>query len=385
MKVPSQVPAWPRVALVLGTAAFLASAQSVIAGERSRPSDSSGPPVRVERTTSGSSSSSGSSASSSSSRSSSGSSPSASSRESGDRSSSSSARAGRTRPSWEGSPSPGRTRVERPRGSGDGHHHRPGTYYGRHSNNYNYYWGWYGGYYWPWWGWNDPYYPYYYHPRYRSYYDRPYYWYETQERSGALDFDVNPEHAEIWVDGQQMGTADDFDGFPSFLWLPEGSYQVVVYLDGYETLVRDYEIRSGVVIDLEDTLQPGDSVPPEEIFERAAPKREQAPRQGSGGRWYWQEDGAEAKAPPAEDAEAYDVRGEPGRVRLVIEPGDASVYLDGRFLGTAEDLGRLRKGLIIDPGEHRLQVVRPGFETVEKTFTVEARDETEVEIVLERE
>lgn len=381
MKVRSQVPAWPRVALVLGTAAFLASAQTVIAGERSRPSDSSGPPVRVERNSSESSSPRSSSSPSSPSR---GSSGSASSRDSGDRSPSSSPSAGRTRPDWDRSSSSprGPARVERPRGSGGDHHHGHGHYYGRYPSSY--YWGWYGGYYWPWWGWNDPYYPYYYHPRYR-YYDRPdYYWHETQERNGALDFDVNPEHAEIWVDGQQLGTADDFDGFPSFLWLPEGSYQVAVYLDGYETLVRDYEIRAGVVIDLEDTLQPGESVSPEELFERAAPKRERAPRQDSDDAWYWKRGGADAKAQADED-DAYDVRGEPGRVRLEVEPSDASVYLDGRFLGTAEDLGRLKKGLIVDPGEHRLQVVRPGFETVEKTFSVEARQETSLEIVLERE
>ena len=59
-------------------------------------------------------------------------------------------------------------------------------------------------------------------------------------------------------------------------------------------------------------------------------------------------------------ADRLDARGEPGSVRLEIEPDDASVYLDGRFLGTGRELARLRSGLIVDPGEHMLEVVRPG-------------------------
>ncbi len=56
--------------------------------------------------------------------------------------------------------------------------------------------------------------------------------------------------------------------------------------------------------------------------------------------------------------EAFDARQEPARVKLVIEPGDASVYLDDRFLGLASELP---DELWIDPGAHRLAVARPGY------------------------
>ncbi|MCP4661949.1 MAG: hypothetical protein GY856_41630, partial [bacterium] len=46
---------------------------------------------------------------------------------------------------------------------------------------------------------------------------------------GALDLDIDPEEAQIYLDGELIGTADNFDGFPEFLWLEEGTYDLVFY------------------------------------------------------------------------------------------------------------------------------------------------------------
>jgi hypothetical protein len=72
-----------------------------------------------------------------------------------------------------------------------------------------------------------------------------------------------------------------------------------------------------------------------------------------------------------------------GRLRLEIEPSDASVYLDGRFVGTAVDLQRARNGLRLEPGEHRIAVVRPGHQAEEQEFTVAAGEEVELEFELD--
>jgi hypothetical protein len=72
-----------------------------------------------------------------------------------------------------------------------------------------------------------------------------------------------------------------------------------------------------------------------------------------------------------------------GRLRLEIEPSDASVYLDGRFVGTAIDLQRARNGLRLEPGEHRIAVVRPGHQAEEQEFTVAAGQEVELEFELD--
>ena len=66
-----------------------------------------------------------------------------------------------------------------------------------------------------------------------------------------------------------------------------------------------------------------------------------------------------------------------------MEPDDASVYLDGQFVGTGTDLSLLRGGLAVAPGTHRLAVVRPGHKAVEKDFTVKQGEDVRLDIALE--
>ena len=59
------------------------------------------------------------------------------------------------------------------------------------------------------------------------------------------------------------------------------------------------------------------------------------------------------------------------------------MYLDGRFLGTASELARLHDSLIVEAGDHVLEVVRPGFESKRLDFFVEAGGALELEVRLE--
>ena len=85
---------------------------------------------------------------------------------------------------------------------------------------------------------------------------------------------------------------------------------------------------------------------------------------------------------PVKDAQALDTRSEPGRLILRVAPSDASVYLDGKFLGTASELSRLHAGLLVDSGKHLLEVVRPGFEALEREFSVDPGEEQELSVDL---
>ncbi len=204
---------------------------------------------------------------------------------------------------------------------------------------------------------------------------------------GALDLDVSPEKAEVYVDGNLVGRADDFDGFPDYLWLPKGTYDVVIYMDGYQTIARQYTIYPGMVIDVEDRMVPGASVRPEDLVSKSTVHRDERLRRDREAEQEWRRSRAwrddAGESAPGRSPQALDARGEPGRLVLSVEPGDASVYLDGRFLGTADELAHLRSGLIVDPGEHRLEVVRPGKEQEARDFSVEAGAEVRIEIELE--
>jgi hypothetical protein len=214
-------------------------------------------------------------------------------------------------------------------------------------------------------------------------------------RHGALDLDVSPERAEVWVDGRRIGVADDFDGFPSYLWLEKGTYDVVVYLQGYRTLARQYTIYPGLVIDVEDRLERGEAVHPNDLGPKSHVNRDERlrrdreaeaealEREREQERWMPPGEEPDEWGPRSRRPDSLDARGEPARVHIEVVPEDASVYLDGRFLGTGRELARLRAGLTIDAGHHTLEVVRPGYEPTRRTIEIEAGAEEEIEVELE--
>ena len=208
-------------------------------------------------------------------------------------------------------------------------------------------------------------------------------------RYGALDTDIAPERAEVWVDGERVGVADDFDGFPDYLWLERGTYDVVFYMAGRLTLARQYTIYPGLVIDVGDRLEPGEAIHPLDLGPKTHERRDERLRRDRETREYAERmERGRASRPEAEEIEpdeSLDARGEPGRLELRVTPDDASIYLDGRFLGTAIELQRLRAGLLVDAGGHVLEVVRPGYRAVELDVTVEEGEAEKVEVELEAE
>ncbi|HXK11790.1 MAG TPA: PEGA domain-containing protein [Vicinamibacteria bacterium] len=79
---------------------------------------------------------------------------------------------------------------------------------------------------------------------------------------GAVDLNVKPNQADVWVDGKYVAEARDLDGDPSYLWLPEGAHRLAIYKGGFLTFDEPIEVRRGMKSELKVRLQPGDSQPP---------------------------------------------------------------------------------------------------------------------------
>jgi len=229
---------------------------------------------------------------------------------------------------------------------------------------------------------------------------------------GALDLDVSPEEAQIYVDGNYVGVADDYDGFPTFLWLEEGTYDLAIYRSGYETIFRQYTVYPGIVIDVEDRMRRGESVHPEQMQPKATINRderirrnrereEEVRREDERGHEddLWESETRDSErsypsesAPEAESGDSVSgdmvsgapVSGDIARLLLEVQPSDAVVYLDGNFLGTGSEVQGLRAGLVVDPGQHTLEVVRPGYETREVEISLSAGERVDLMIELDR-
>ncbi len=262
-------------------------------------------------------------------------------------------------------------------------------------------WGWGWGWGWP--GWYGPGYGYY----------GPYNVYGPSSRWGVIDTDISPEEAHVYLDGRYIGTADDFDGNPDYLYLRPGHYRIEFRLEGYETLVREVDSRPGMFVDYKDKLHKIAGAKRYGSYD--TPKQEGGVKRYFGKRRNSVEaidpsqtpeayvsEGEDDNPPPAEGDRPPAVRqprrdeygedwrgGGPGaprdiktRLRLTVEPSDAAVYVDNRFVGTAEEVNSLERGIAVSPGKHTVTVSRPGFKDRTVDVNVQSGDTEKVEVSL---
>jgi hypothetical protein len=287
-----------------------------------------------------------------------------------------------------------------------GAHHWGGVHsgWGEHHGSHGYRgWGghfrwsspfWWGGY--LGWGWPFAYYGY-----YGPGYDGPGYYGSTDagepgEGLTPVDTDVSPEEALVYLNGVLIGTADDFDGNPDYLYLGPGHYTLEFRMPGYRsrTLELDAEGEAKIPVDFELEREPGGGAtepyrPPQGLphgrvfgpdFGHAMTPHRHGPdptlrpelRQGY-------RRGGDAVAAPHSTTSA------PGlaALKLLVSPPNAAVYLDGEFQGSGVELGRLQRGVAVSPGAHRIEVLAPGH--APKSVQVDAEQGKEQQLTVELE
>jgi hypothetical protein len=215
---------------------------------------------------------------------------------------------------------------------------------------------WYGG----WYGWRPWYaqpYPYP-HPRYFA------------GVSSAVRLQVQPDHAEVFVDGHFVGTVNNFDGWTQRLRVAPGQRELVIYLDGYETYRRHVLFRPGATITIRHEMQP---LPPGEVQEprpqppatAAAPQpsRRPAPPPRRPG----------VAAGPRYQAEEY------GAIEIRVQPSDAEILVNGERWESTEP-GSL--SIDVADGVHRVEIRRQGFRTYSADVRVVRGQVTTVNVSL---
>jgi hypothetical protein len=236
--------------------------------------------------------------------------------------------------------------------------------------------------------------------------------------------DVSPDTTRVFLDGQFIGMTSDFNG-PDYLYLRKGSYSLEFRLDGFETKTVNVAARPGGQMKIEDKLKkiPGapqygsyDNPEPEGGVQRFWGKEQNGPAhpvdvqqgmQGGGDQYQVQPQAypngshRSSQAPPLDepppsggDGSAMTPPGQPatvapdsvpkGRSRIVfhVQPADAAIYLNDKFVGTGEELSTLSRGLQVPPGQHSITVSRPGMKSEERTVVVGPGKSETVEISL---
>ncbi len=90
------------------------------------------------------------------------------------------------------------------------------------------------------------------------------------EDLGALDLNVKPKNTQVYLNGNYIGATGKFDGFPNYLWLKEGTYELTFYNEGYMTVVQEFVVEAGGLSKVKLRLVPGQSVPPEELVSKSS-------------------------------------------------------------------------------------------------------------------
>jgi len=137
----------------------------------------------------------------------------------------------------------------------------------------------------------------------------------------------------VWVDGQYVGYLKELKGSKKILLLP-GEHTISVRQNSYE----DFNQKV--------TVQPGETQIVRVSMDKAA----------TGG------------MPP--DAEL-------ATIKLNVNPSRAAVFLDGRFVGHAAELGGTN-ALQVVPGTHRIRIALPGYTTFETDINPLRKQKVEV-------
>ena len=184
----------------------------------------------------------------------------------------------------------------------------------------------------------------------------------------------------MYVDGYYAGVVDDFDGLFQRLNTSPGRHEITLKLEGYTAHRVKVYVAPDSTLKLRYDLQKGAGETYEDLAGRAPEadlRREREPRESDteretdqdNERWEMQNRGAAGEEPVTL-----------GRLKLTVRPTDASVYVDGAFRGTAREAA----SLALAPGRHRVEVVRPGYRTVERDVEVVPGEPAEMSVDLEK-
>ena len=238
-------------------------------------------------------------------------------------------------------------------------------------------------------GYARPSYPYYYDPfwfgwgpQYGAYGMYPPYGRYFYEPASDLRIQVTPKEAEVYIDGYLVGNVNDFDGVFQRLHVPYGEHEISVYREGFRTIHEKMLFRPYQSYNIKQVLQPlaaGDAAEPRPApnpnAAAAAPARRGAPPSNP-----YPDRNPDRNPGRNPDRNADRNTDRFGSVAIRVQPGDATVLIDGERWDTPAGEDRLT--LEVSEGRHRIEIRKDGFKPYSSTFTVRAGETVNLNVSL---
>jgi len=188
-------------------------------------------------------------------------------------------------------------------------------------------------------------------------------------------FHIEPDNAQILLNGRFIGEAYEFSTYESALKLRSRNNEIIIKNKGYHEKVIDlYDysnnpitIRYQFIKEKSAERRPtGAMIKPKAQQDAYTPKTEKSPPPPA-----LIKDDTANKSPQFVD------------VILKIKPEESSIYLEGKFWGISPAEGHI-ENLKLVPGTYQLEVVKPGFKMVKRILKVLPNKKLEIHINLKK-
>jgi len=182
---------------------------------------------------------------------------------------------------------------------------------------------------------------------------------------------IEPDDADVLLDGKFIGEAYEFSKEGSALRLHSRNHELIIKKKGYTEEVVDLgEYASNTITVrlklLKDRRYYSSPEKPGEV----EGKREMEKT----GKTEYVPKTEPVKEPPVQLEKEEDVKVvDAVNVSLEISPKESSIYLDGRFWGITPESGKI-DNLRLKPGRYTLEVVKPGYKDYKKLLDVKDKD-----------
>lgn len=204
---------------------------------------------------------------------------------------------------------------------------------------------------------------------------------ERNVSKGVIDCDISPDEALTYLDATYLGTADDLDGRPEYLYVEPGIHIIEFRYEDYQTLRIRFEITAGEKINFDNKLvELAQNTPPARYLDLVktsskvkSEAKKRLPQPESQPKTRDEDESAvvrerEIVIVEVQTNEAPTPQPEPPRLSayliLAVEPADAAVWIDQMFIGTARQFTNEPNQISVTPGEHVLELTRPGYVSI---------------------